>query len=77
MKRYFIVSFKWWYAGTSSGSGDMTISCEGFPGKKDLVAKIKQTVAKKYIWTDLDIMNISILNLIELNEEDYNSWIEN
>ncbi len=77
MTRYFIVSFRWWYNNTDSGFGDITITCESFPGKKDLNKKVKETVANKFNWTDLNAVTVAILNLIELNEEDHNNWVEN
>lgn len=69
--RYFLVSFSHYHHindGTVFGDGMITMTCETFPNKSGIEKDIKEE--------NPDIENITILNIIELNEQDFKDFTE-
>jgi hypothetical protein len=61
--RYFLISFS-----HSTGDGNLTLVNETFPNYQGILATLKEQ--------DAELENITILNIIELSEQDYKDFTE-
>lgn len=72
LMRYFFISFSHYKhledGSTVFGDGYITMQCETFPNKKGIELTIKET--------EPGVENITIMNIIELSEQDYKDFIE-
>lgn len=69
--RYFLISFSHYKHiddGTVFGDGSLHMQCETFPNKKGIELTIKEEQP--------DVENITILNIIELSQQDYKDFTE-
>lgn len=69
--RYFLISFSHYKHiadVTIFGDGSIAMSCETFPNKSGIIKDIKEETP--------DIENITILNILELSEQDYKDFNE-
>lgn len=68
--RYFFISFSHYHhldESTVFGDGSITVKTEGsYPNKESILHDIKEK--------DPEIENITILNIIELSEQDYKDF---
>lgn len=61
--RYFLIAFS-----HSEGDGNLTLQNETYPNYKGIIATLKEE--------DPELENITILNIVELSEQDYKDFME-
>lgn len=61
--RYFLISFA-----HTTGDGNLTLQLESYPNYNGIIATLKEK--------DPDLENITILNIIEVSEQDFKDFTE-
>ena len=73
MKRYFFICYSYW-SKDREGKGNMSISSDNFPSRKEINELAKENVSSKYGLLKSDV-GVVLENFIEMEERDYFNFI--